>query len=152
MIMRILRLLFCLLLVANFISCSDNEDVRTQSITSSGCKSHLNRSVTGRSEYLTYEVKSGVLIISLHNYLMHCDLTQMGAEISNENNKIVLTPKPLDGGAVNCVCPMDFTFPVAGLVSGDTYQCVVDVNYLFYSFEFICKEGEKGTINLYENN
>lgn len=150
--MNAIKLLLCLLVTACFISCSDHvNDPRLDDITSSGCKSRANSSPLGEEESLHYEVKNGVLIITLYNYDVPCDLTQMGADLSIEKNKITLTPKELDGGHVNCYCPMDFTFPVAGLVSETTYQCVIKQKILSVSFEFTFKEGVKGSIDPTEN-
>lgn len=153
--MKVFRVLFCLLFVTTaFISCDDSgKDVRTQGITSSGCKRHLTRSEVEESEYLTYEVKDGTLIISLFNYPVPCDMTKMGAQITNENNQIVLIPEELDGGLANCNCPTDFTFPIQDLVHGTVYQCIVKCKRSMrdYSFSFTFKEGEKGEIIPEEN-
>lgn len=150
--MKTVKFLLLLLVTAHLISCSDHaNDPRVKNITSSGCKSRSNSSTLEDPEGLSYEVKEGVLIITLYNYHAPCDLTKMGADISIEKDKIILTPKELDGGYVNCICPMDFTFPVTGLVTGAAYQCTINQKDLPISFEFTFKEGAKGMINPYEN-
>lgn len=144
--MKAIKLLFCLLVTANFIACSDNDsDPRIKGITLSGCKDGSANSRAEVKTSMNYEVKEGILIISLYDYYVTCDVTQMGADLSIEDDRIVLTPKMLDGGLVNCVCPMDFTFPITGLTVGKTYQCVINAGFLPYSFEFTFKEGVKGS-------
>lgn len=136
--------------ITNFFSCSESVNgIRPTGITSSGCKKDLpNRSGENPMEYLTYEVRNNTLKITLYNYSVPCDLTKMGAEIFTEDNQIVLTPKELDGGAANCYCFMDFTFPINDLIAGDTYHCVVKGKYVPpYSFSFTLKDGVEGTIN-----
>lgn len=132
------------------VSCSEHVSDASKGITSSGCKS--SRAAEELLEHLTYEVKDGYLEIVLHNYVVSCDVTQMGMEKVLDGNLLTLTPRVLDGGYVNCVCPMDFVFPVQGLVAEHTYQCTVKGKSISpYSFKFVFRKGEKGNVNLYIN-
>lgn len=148
--MKTFKFILCLFLISLFFSCNDNANsLSNRGVTSSGCKTKTRIGSGHETEYLIYEVKDHILLVTIFNYDVPCDLTKMGMDLSNENNKIVLTPKELDGGSANCYCPMDFTFPIEGLASGEVYHVSVNREHLhLYSFELTFKEGAKGRVDL----
>ncbi len=162
----ILKSTLALLLVGSlFTYCSDSSDhvipedrfiegkdgTISRSTSLSECKDELSsRADAFPTEYLTYRVKGNVLEIMFHNFLAPCDMTKMDVEVAKTDDQLVFTTNMLDGGAVNCICPIDFNFSVEGLTTGKTYSCIFkNGNYSkWLPFELTMKEGAEGTIEL----
>lgn len=134
----------------SFYACSDSDDgVRIGNVSQTLCKDLDARSTIGHpwgKQSVTYEVKEGMLYITLVNYRMNCAAEGADVKIqhNDSNNEIILTPFDLGKSLADCICPIDITATVAGLEYGETYQCTIE--HMDLSFSFTCKNGVKGTV------
>lgn len=152
--MKHFNLLICLLALLGFVACSDDGQVARSEIipvSDANCKTHMDNTTRSEDFYpdsLVYEVRNNQLEIAVINQWVPCDLTKIQYEVSREaNNHLTLTVRLLDGGAVNCMCPMDFSYTIDHLVAEETYHCdVVSNGFEGYSFDFTLTEGAKGTV------
>ena len=136
----------------SFYACSDSDDgVRIGNVSQTLCKEIDARSTIGHpwgKQSVTYEVKEGMLYITLVNYRMNCAAEGADVKIqyNDSNNQITLIPYDIekDDLVAICLCPIDITATVAGLEYGKTYQCTIE--HMDLSFSFTCENGVKGTI------
>ena len=136
----------------SFYACSDSDDgVRIGNVSQTLCKEIDARSTIGHpwgKQSVTYEVKEGMLYITLVNYRMNCAAEGADVKIqyNDSNNQITLIPYDIEKDDIYaaCICPIDITAIVAGLEYGKTYQCTIERMNL--SFSFTCENGVRGTV------
>lgn len=152
------KLFICPLALLGFVACSDDgQVVRSEIIpvSDANCKTHMDNTIHSDDFYpdsLVYEVRNNQLEIAVINQWVPCDLTKIQYEVSREaNNHLTLTVRLLDGGAVNCMCPMDFNYSIGNLTAGETYHCEVHDRSTVYTFDFTFTDGAKGTIKNNDN-
>ena len=129
----------------SFYACSDSDDgVRIGNVSYFFKNTDSNSSIENQSA--TYEVKDGILHITLINYLMNGTAEGVDVKIQYDglNNEFTLIPYDLGIPFSSYLRPIDITATVAGLEYGKTYQCTIERMNL--SFSFTCENGVRGTV------
>ena len=129
----------------SFYACSDsNNGVRIGNVSYFFKDTESNSAIGNQS--VTYEVKDGILNITITNYLMNGAAEGIDVKIQygGLKNEFTLIPYDLGMPFSSSLRPIDITTTVAGLEYGETYQCTLE--HMDLSFSFTCKNGVKGTV------
>ena len=151
--MKKISLSLLVTILGSFAACDDEDSPKRSEVMSAQCQDESLRGFE-EGDSLTYTVEGNTIGIAIRNLQRPCDLTKFQYLLEQkEGNRIVLTIEELDGGAVNCICPMNFDYSVGNLTSGETYYYEVRVKaystqteFTPYTFSFICTEKATGTV------